>query len=416
VAHQPDTPFDARITTTPAWGVVPFEVEFGLAVTSGTDSIVDVYWDFDGDGLIDTSGLAPTHVFSEPAAHEVVAQIATAANGTLMRSVTVEAHSAVMSITFDDGPESIYSGGYPLLASKGVVATVYVVTSWINGGSYLSWDELTRLQDAGWDIGSHSLTHKDLTKVDGQTLHFELSQSKAELQARGFPAKHFAVPYGACNWTVIAAVEQYYESCRGWKGFNPPLEQVDPYLLKWDVTVSWRPLDYYRQHMDSVMTYGGWYILNNHVVTGNCFGEPYCVTTQMLSDIVDYALEKRIKIMSVDEALASTSLEAGPGTHADRDVPGPDFPELSADRTCVGEFPVTVRFAVGGHRGVNVSIYDVQGRVVQSLADVEGVEGQASATWDGLNSYGVPVADGCYFCVLRTGGSCRLARKLVIVR
>jgi peptidoglycan/xylan/chitin deacetylase (PgdA/CDA1 family) len=415
-AFGPNPPFDVQIVASRTWGVVPFEVAFSVAVRSGADSLIDASWDFDGDGLVDTTGLALTHTFTEPAAREVVAQIVTVANGIITRADTVQAYSAVMSITFDDGQESVHHVAFPLLASRGVTATVYVVPTWMNSGWYLSWQELYQLRDAGWDIGSHTLTHKNLTQVDSVTLHYELSQSKAELQARGFPAKHFSVPFGACSWAIIDAVELYYESCRGWKGLNPPLEETDPYLLMWDVTSFWRTFDSYKQEMDSVMTYGGWYILNNHLVVDDCHSQNTCVETEMLAEIVDYALEHRIKIMNIDQALATTFSPVGPGSHPDRDVPRPGFLELAIDRTCVGEFPVTVRFAASGGVPVNLSVYDVTGRKVRDLVDMVGVEGEASAAWDGRTGCGAPAADGCYFCVLRTGDNRLIAKKLVVVR
>ncbi|HVP58465.1 MAG TPA: polysaccharide deacetylase family protein [bacterium] len=417
-AYSPDSTFDVRITRVPAWGIVPFESQFALQVTSGTDSLVDAYWDFDGDGMADAEGLESEHVFFDPVAQNVTAQIVTRANGTLTRSVTVEAYSAAMSLTFDDGQVSIYDTAYPLLASKGLVATAYIVPTWIGGLGYLSWQQVTQLQAGGWDIGSHSLTHRDLTKVDSLTLDFELRESKAQLQARGFSAKHFAVPYGVCNWTVINAVKQYYQSCRGWWGSNPPFGQIDPYLLKWDVTASWEPLDYYKDGIDQAIDCGGWYILNNHLVYDDCAGLHNCVATQMLSAIIDYAVSKRVKIMSIDQALASmpSPPPPGPGGHEHVDVSHPGALELAPDRTCVSEFPVSVRFVASGGVGVNLAIYDVEGRVIQTLADLKATDGENGALWDGLTSSGAQVADGCYFCVLRTADNRSLAKKLLVVR
>jgi peptidoglycan/xylan/chitin deacetylase (PgdA/CDA1 family) len=395
--------------------VVPFEVKFTLAVTSGSDSLIEAHWDFDADGLPDATGFAVSHVFTEAVSHEVAAEIETAANGVVTRLAAVEAYSALMSLTFDDGQESIYSLAYPLFTSRGVAATVYVVPTWMNGGWYLSWDNLTELYEAGWDIGSHTLTHKNLTQVDSLTLHFELSESRAQLQARGFPARHFSVPFGACSWTVIDAARQYYESCRGWKGLNPRLEETDPYLLTWDVTANFRPLDYYTGQIDSVITYGGWYILNNHIVSLDCYSVTTCVTRQMLSDVIDYALEQRVKILTIDQALQSRFLGADADDPPGTDRPAPVLLELAIGQGSVAAFPVTVRFGVSGRTDADLSIFDVAGRVVRNLTHLTG-EGRGSAAWDGRNDDGAPVAAGCYFCVLATADNRLVAKKLVVVR
>jgi flagellar hook assembly protein FlgD len=64
---------------------------------------------------------------------------------------------------------------------------------------------------------------------------------------------------------------------------------------------------------------------------------------------------------------------------------------------------------------VNLSIYDVRGRLVRTLVD-----GPLSATehrlaWDGRDGTGNPVASGVYFCRL-TSRSFVGSRKLVVVR
>ncbi len=415
--HAPEDPFNVQIMPSRQWGVVPFGVDFRLSTVAGSDSLIEAYWDLNGDGLVDTKGMTPSCVFAEAVDYEVTAQIQTAAHGTLTRSVTIAGQSALMTLTFDDGHETVYSAALPLLESKGVTATAYIVPSWINWGFYMSWDQVSALQEAGWDIGSHSMTHKALSQVDSVTLHYELSQSKAELQARGFPAKHLSLPYGACSYPVIEASKLYYESCRGWQGSNPRIEQVDPYLLKWDVTAGSRPFNYYKQRMDSVMAYGGWYILNNHIVVDDCTGLPTCVDREMLADVIDYALEHRMKILNIDEALSSRFL----GNSQSDDFPRKDLYSsgglnLVLDEACVSILPATVRFTVDGDMPAQVSIYDVSGRVVRNLVNLEHAKGDHAVVWNGENQYGTPVASGFYFCVLRAGQTRHLTKKLVLLR
>lgn len=412
-AFNPDAPLDVRVVPSRTWGIVPFEVEFALAVTSGSDSIVTASWDFDGDGLTDATGLEASCVFSEALPHQVIARIQAAATGLLERSATIEAHSALMSLTFDDGQESVHRLAYPLMASRDIQGTAYVVTTWMRGGYYLSWENLTELFEAGWDIGSHTLTHRNLTEVDSLTLDWELSESKEQLQAHGFPGRNFSVPFGACSWTVIRAAKRHYESCRGWKGLNPRLEDTNPYLLVWEVTADWRPLDYYTDQIDSVITYGGWYILNNHIVYEYCNGVPNCVTTQMLADVIDYATEHRVKILTVDQALEARSGQTAQGlTISPRR--GPEGLALTIEGAGGAGFPISVRFSAAG-TGARVNVYDVAGRMVRNLASVRaGASG--SVTWDGRTSSGAQAAAGCYFCVLETDDDRLVARKVVVTR
>jgi peptidoglycan/xylan/chitin deacetylase (PgdA/CDA1 family) len=412
-ASGPGATFDAGITVSRQWGIVPFEVQLEAAVVAGYDPAIDVAWDFDGDSLADASGLVVEHTFTEPVDQGVTAWFSTQSHGTFTRSATISGYTALMSITFDDGQQSVYTDAFPILAARGLTATVYVVPTWMDWNWYLTWGNLHELQDSSWDIASHTLTHPNLTEVDSATLHFELSESKAVLQARGFPAKHFAVPYGACNWTVVDATRLYYESCRGWKGLNPPLDDTDPYLLKWDVTARTKPLSAYTQMIDSVASYGGWYILNNHLVYPNCYDINTCVTNQMFANILDYALQHRIKILNIDQALASRDGDA-------LRSPPPAGPSsagqlvLTVERSARFGLPVAISFTVPSGLGAEVGIYDVTGRRVRALAAVRA--GQHTIAWEGDNDFGAPVASGVYFCVLATADGRVAARKVIVAR
>jgi len=93
-------------------------------------------------------------------------------------------------VTFDDAYRSVLGVSYPILAQLGLPDTVFVPTrfagrdepmpwpgidEWL-GGTHerelypLGWDELRRLGEAGWEIGSHTVSHPKLTQVDEPTL------------------------------------------------------------------------------------------------------------------------------------------------------------------------------------------------------------------------------------------------------
>ena len=99
-------------------------------------------------------------------------------------------------ITFDDGNLDIYNTAYPILKKYGFVATFFVVSQYINGAGMVSTEQLLELIEAGWEIGSHSSTHKDLTEA-GVDLAFEISGSRLDMQNRlGVPIHTFAYPFG----------------------------------------------------------------------------------------------------------------------------------------------------------------------------------------------------------------------------
>ncbi|UCD05376.1 MAG: T9SS type A sorting domain-containing protein, partial [candidate division WOR-3 bacterium] len=64
---------------------------------------------------------------------------------------------------------------------------------------------------------------------------------------------------------------------------------------------------------------------------------------------------------------------------------------------------------------VRLSIYDVQGRLIDDLVNTQQVAGAYQHYWDCTDTHGLPVAAGVYFCRLTVGGSSDLI-KLVVTR
>ncbi|UCF06081.1 MAG: T9SS type A sorting domain-containing protein [bacterium] len=64
---------------------------------------------------------------------------------------------------------------------------------------------------------------------------------------------------------------------------------------------------------------------------------------------------------------------------------------------------------------VDVSVYDVNGRLIALLYSRKRYGGLMTLTWDGLNSFGQPVASGVYFIKVSTGGIDNV-KKIVVIR
>ncbi len=70
-------------------------------------------------------------------------------------------------ITFDDGYKSVYDIAWPILKEYGFTATAFVYTDYVGiSKKALSWENLRQLKAHGFTIGSHTLSHADLTKKD----------------------------------------------------------------------------------------------------------------------------------------------------------------------------------------------------------------------------------------------------------
>ncbi|MCK4547289.1 MAG: T9SS type A sorting domain-containing protein [Candidatus Eisenbacteria sp.] len=92
-------------------------------------------------------------------------------------------------------------------------------------------------------------------------------------------------------------------------------------------------------------------------------------------------------------------------------------PSLKLRKTYPNPFnpSTSIEFALPGSMNANLSIYDLQGRLVMVLVDGFQTAGVHTARWDGMNAAGYPVSPGVYFCTLEAGGK-RQTAKLILVK
>lgn len=123
----------------------------------------------------------------------------------------------VVTICFDDAQQSVYSLAFPKLNHYGLPANLYVISCQISDRPtwYMSWEQIDAVSKAGWEIGSHSCSHKDMTKLDENQVKAELTMSKKRLEEHGYEVNTFGAPFGEINDNVIAEVKKNYNSQRG---------------------------------------------------------------------------------------------------------------------------------------------------------------------------------------------------------
>jgi peptidoglycan/xylan/chitin deacetylase (PgdA/CDA1 family) len=153
-------------------------------------------------------------------------------------------------ITFDDAYKSILEYAYPILDKYGFKATIFVISNYIGkknkwdinlGGKtdrHLSWSEIQYLANSGWEIGSHTVSHPDLTKLTTNELFFELKSSKDHLENKlNIRVDSISYPYNRFNNSVLKYVDRvgYKAGCclankksiqREWRQFAIPRHGV----------------------------------------------------------------------------------------------------------------------------------------------------------------------------------------------
>ena len=121
-------------------------------------------------------------------------------------------------INLDDGYRSTYEIACPILKKYGFTATLFIYTSFIGASkNALTWDQLKALKADGFEVGSHTVTHADLSKKrDGESEKEYLARVKRELQVSkqvlddrlNQNTQYIAFPYGAFSPAVLKLCEE----------------------------------------------------------------------------------------------------------------------------------------------------------------------------------------------------------------
>ncbi len=113
-------------------------------------------------------------------------------------------------LTFDDGYADSYESVLPVLEEHSFPATFYVITGEVGVSGYMNWQQVIELDWKGMDIGSHTVSHRDLTVVSPEEAERQLGESAAVLAEKlGHPVYWLCYPSGSFNPGVENAV---------WKG------------------------------------------------------------------------------------------------------------------------------------------------------------------------------------------------------
>ena len=117
-----------------------------------------------------------------------------------------------VSFTFDDDNISDYTFMKPVFDANGVPANVGVYSGSIGLSLHLDASQLNEMQQSGWEICSHTISHQDLTTLDSATIVQEVYGSKLALLGYGLSVNSLFYPYGAYNQSVIDIAKNYYRA------------------------------------------------------------------------------------------------------------------------------------------------------------------------------------------------------------
>jgi peptidoglycan/xylan/chitin deacetylase (PgdA/CDA1 family) len=139
--------------------------------------------------------------------------------GALLRARAAGRARGLVGLTFDDGYADFLEAALPALRRHACTATVFVLPGRAGGSN--EWDPLgprrplltesgiRAVAEAGMEIGSHGLVHRDLTRTTDEELLLETQRSRRLIgRLTGRPPEGFCYPYGVLDQRVADAVRQ----------------------------------------------------------------------------------------------------------------------------------------------------------------------------------------------------------------
>lgn len=110
-------------------------------------------------------------------------------------------------LTFDDGYKDNYTNAFPILKEFNMNATIFVISTYLDGDVYMSPENIKEMSDYGIDIESHTVTHSKLSTLSYDEQLKELKNSKEAIEKiTGKPIISIAYPEGKYNEDTSKAV------------------------------------------------------------------------------------------------------------------------------------------------------------------------------------------------------------------
>jgi len=129
----------------------------------------------------------------------------------------------MVSITFDDGFLSILENAVPVLEDFKLAAGIFVPTgsiggrrSWRldeniedNGEAVMDREQICELEKSGYEIFSHTVSHRKLSELSPKEVERELAESRQRLEEiLGHSVSAVSYPHGEYNVSVSRAAER----------------------------------------------------------------------------------------------------------------------------------------------------------------------------------------------------------------
>jgi len=206
----------------------------------------------------------------------------------------LDEYTGKVTLRFDDVPISHWTIGKKYMDKYGYRGVIAVVKNWVDQTGQMSLAQLKVLNDQGWDISSHGVTHTNLTSLTLNEVEEQLYESQKYLLDNGFikGARFFCPPGHAVNQDIVQMVKKYYPGMsrirvyQTYNGFSFP----DPYLLSL-IDTTGKTSDWVKSKIDTAIANNLHLTLLFHGITDETW----------FSDIIDYFNTKGVEVLTLSD-------------------------------------------------------------------------------------------------------------------
>lgn len=215
----------------------------------------------------------------------------------------------MISFSFDDAWTSQYTNALPILDAAGFKGTFYILTEPVQGGwdGYMTPAQVQTVAQHGHEMGGHTVTHADLTRLTNTKIDKEIKNSKTYIQnLTGKTVTSLAYPYGSYNTKVVNRTKLAgYTNGRTADpsttlGFNPkgtPAYEINSFSPNGSVSLA-----QVKAAIDQAKATNQWFVFSFHEI-GNSTDE-YTTSISDFQAIVDYVKQSNITVVTVSEGAA----------------------------------------------------------------------------------------------------------------
>jgi peptidoglycan/xylan/chitin deacetylase (PgdA/CDA1 family) len=218
----------------------------------------------------------------------------------------------MVSITFDDGWQSIYDRALPLLNQHGFRSTQYVNASSIETPNFVTAAEVQQMHDAGHEFAAHSYEHVDLTSISADRLDEQLRKSEEALADAGLSTDNLATPYGRSDPQVDWYASKYFDIVRGTDDGINTRQNLNPHDLKVFYVTDQTTPEALTEALAETSRLNGWLIVVYHQIatpestgtqeTGTIAADRSTITSDVLDTQLQIIDQSRIQVLPVTQA------------------------------------------------------------------------------------------------------------------